>query len=314
MKNKILYILIIVFLIIGMTGCGNKNDNKNEEIEKESKEENPNAEWQNEYINYLKENLSFSEGETKEISFYSTNIYDNPVMVITTNAKTHNVTTFVLDDSNPKSYTTNLSNEFNIRLIQSKVGGGYGYYLYGKVKNEPCMIDIVSLLESTSSSTSSDYMYCYGNINEFNAKYNVLNIEPTKEKITDLNNIDEIVKKLTDTNKINKKYSEELTPEIEEATKVITAGKYTLQYGRYTNDFVDITINADNTCHFKDTDYKINSDCTFEIKQYSGTEFDGSYVSGYHIIFHIKGQSDKYFNINGNNKFTDTRNSATYQA
>ena len=101
-------------------------------------------------------------------------------------------------------------------------------------------------------------MYCYGNINEFNAKYNVLNIEPTKEKITDLNNIDEIVKKLTDTNKINKKYSEELTPEIEEATKVITAGKYTLQYGRYTNDFVDITINADNTCHFKDTDYKIS--------------------------------------------------------
>ena len=58
----------------------------------------------------------------------------------------------------------------------------------------------------------------------------------------------------------------------------------------------------------------MNSDCTFEIKQYSGTEFDGSYVSGYHIIFHIKGQSDKYFNINGNNKFTDTRNSATYQA
>ncbi len=66
---------------------------------------------------------------------------------------------------------------------------------------------------------------------------------------------------------------------------------------------VDITLNTNNTCSFKDNDYKIDTTgCTFEIKKYSERKF-GKYVSGYHII----GQKDKYLSVVKNNSFTDTR-------
>lgn len=97
-----------------------------------------------------------------------------------------------------------------------------------------------------------------------------------------------------------------------EEVRSIQIGDYSLKYGRYKNDYVDITLNIDNTCIYKTADQNIY-DCTYEIKSYSEAKPDNTYTNGYNIIFYIKGLNDFYFNITGNNEFTDLRAPVQYE-
>ena len=329
--RKILSVLLGAIIMISLAGCG-KVELKNE--------------WAKTYEEYLKKAiidkdeasyLYWQNYQNYDISFIDTDEYNYPIMIAKLNNKAkddegdscpHNLIYFNLDEDNKVQPGAICGNEVELKLLYDIKEEKYKYGLYYiKEDEEPTSSSAISIYFEDDNIENISY-------EEFKNKYIEIELNLVEKtidnKITEKDLL-KTIQNLTEEEKINtitednKKYVEEKLEEIKKAEEEqkqkeeeekkkngIQAGKYTLKYGRYTNTFVDITINTDNTCHFKDTDYKIDSDCTFEIKKYSGMEF-GSYVSGYHIIFHINGQSDKYFNINGNNKFTDTRDSATYQ-
>lgn len=89
----------------------------------------------------------------------------------------------------------------------------------------------------------------------------------------------------------------------------LIAGKYKISYGTYKNAFYEINLNKDKTCHLKGFNW--DDDCKYEIEQYSGKDFDGELISGYHLIIYIN-EKKLYFNIFADNNFADTMSDFTY--
>ncbi len=322
MKKKILSILLMGILVIGLTGCG-KVELKNE--------------WAKTYEEYLKKAiidkdealyLLWQNYQKYIISFIDVEEYKYPIMVVKQNNKLkddeedscdHNLIYFYLDENNKVQPNVICNTEVELKLLYDIQEEKYKYGLYSINENEePTSHWATSLSFKDGIQENNSY-------EEFKNKY--IDIELNLVEKTIDNKISEkdllkTIQNLTEKEKINtitednKKYVEGKLEEIkkkeEEASKVINVGNYTLQYGYYKNmntisaAAIDITINPDNTCTYQTDNQEYGTDtCTYEIKEYSGTEFDGSYVSGYHIIFHISGQSDKYFNVTDNNTFID---------
>ena len=340
MKKKILLMLLCSVCLLGITGCG-KVELKNEwaktyeEYLKKAivdKDEALYSFWKN-YQNY-------------NISFIDSDKYDYPIMIAKLNNKVkdakedscpHNLIYFHLDEENKVQPRANCNVEVELKLLYDIKEDKYKYGLYSTDKDkEPTSSSAITIF--FEDDTFEDYSY-----EEFKNKYieielnlvekNIDNKITEKELLKTIQNLTE-EEKINTVTEDNKKYVSEKLEEIkkqeeeqkkkeeeEKKKKGLQAGKYTLKYGYYKNmntisdRGLDITINTDNTCTFQRASEKLygTDSCTYEIKKYEGREFDGSYVSGYHIIFHITGLKDIYFNVNKNNTFIDQSAVLVYQ-
>ncbi len=330
MKKKILSILLISILSLTLIGCGN-NNTKNNKKEIELKED-----WEEKYAEYISEEHSlFKDQKDFEIAFIKIDAIKKPVMVLLGQGSDAEgdspdgaIATLYLDENSEYKYSMARFNDFDLKLLYNIEKEKYEWVFYRELKDGK--IDIRIIDSFVEDSYGSDVMKIFTK-SEFEKKY-VLIDDVTKAKIEDASKAKDIVYNLVEEKEVNQvtdKIKEETDKKVEEVkekikeeeSKVITAGKYTLKYGYYKNTNtisapgLDITINSDNTCTYQIAGQKLydTDTCTFEIKKYSGKEFDGSYVSGYHIIFHITGQSDKYYNINKNNTFIDQSAELKYQ-
>ena len=339
MKKKILSILFCAITIVSLTGCG-KVELKNEwaKIYEEylkkaiiDKDEALYSYWYN-YQNYT-------------ISFIDIDEYDYPVMIAKLSNKlkdgeedscNHNLIYFYLDEDNNVQQGAICGNEVELKLLYDINEDKYKYGLYSidkDAKPTSHWATMISFEDGTLENNSYE---------EFENKYIEIELNLVEKtidnKITEKDLL-KAIQYLTEEEKINtitednKKYVEKKLEEIkiaeeeeakkkeEEKNKVITAGKYTLQCGYYKNintisaSGLDITINPDNTCTYQSAGEKLygTDTCTYEIKEYSGKNLDGSKVSGYHIIFHITGQTDIYFKVDDNNTFIDQSAHLVYQ-
>ena len=338
--RKILSVLLGAIIMISLAGCG-KVELKNEwaktyeEYLKKAiidKDEASYLYWQN-YQNY-------------DISFIDTDEYNYPIMIAKLNNKAkddegdscpHNLIYFNLDEDNKVQPGAICGNEVELKLLYDIKEEKYKYGLYYiKEDEEPTSSSAISIYFEDDNIENISY-------EEFKNKYieielnlvekNIDNKITEKELLKTIQNLTE-EEKINTVTEDNKKYVSEKLEEIkkqeeeqkkkeeeEKKKKGLQAGKYTLKYGYYKNmntisdRGLDITINTDNTCTFQRAGEKLygTDSCTYEIKKYEGREFDGSYVSGYHIIFHITGLKDIYFNVNKNNTFIDQSAVLVYQ-
>ncbi len=318
--KKVLSILLISVLSLTLIGCGNNTKNNKKEIELKE-------DWEEKYAEYISGDHSlFTEQKDFEVSFIKLDTFVEPIMVllgqgsdVEGDSSDGAIGTVYLDENSDYKYSAARGNNYDLKLLYNIENEKYEWVFYHEIEDGKIEIRLIDLFVEDA----------YGNgvakiltKSEFEKKY-VLIDEVTKAKVEDISKAKDIVYNLVEEKEVNQvtdKIKEETDKKVEEVkakikeeeSKVITAGEYTLKYGRYKNSFVDITLNTDNTCSYKDNDYKIDTtDCTFETKKYSGMEF-GEYVSGYHLILHISGQDDKYFSIFKNNGFADTRSDVTY--
>ncbi len=318
--KKVLSILLISILSLALIGCGNNTKNNKKGIELKE-------DWEEKYAEYISGDHSlFTDQKDFEVAFIKLDAFVEPIMVLLGQGSDAEgdspdgaIGTVYLDEKSDYKYSAARGNNYDLKLLYNIENEKYEWVFYHETEDGKIEIRLIDLFVEDA----------YGNgvakiltKSEFAKKY-VLIDDITKAKVEDISKAKDIVYNLVEEKEVNQvtdKIKEETNKKVEEVkakikeeeSKVITAGKNTLKYGRYKNSFVDITLNTDNTCSYKDTDYKIDTtDCTFEIKKYSGMEF-GEYVSGYHIIFHISGQSDKYFSVVKNNSFADTRSDVTY--
>ena len=321
--KKMLSILLISVLSLSLIGCGSNNTLKDKKQGIELKED-----WEEKYAEYISGDHSlFTDQKDFEVAFIKLDDFVKPIMVLLgqgSDAEGDNpdgaIGTVYLDENSDYKYSAARGNNYDLKLLYNIENEKYEWVFYHEIEDGKIEIRLIDLFVEDAY---GDGVAKILRKSEFEKKY-VLIDDVTKAKIEDASKAKDIVYNLVEEKEVNQvtdKIKEETDKKVEEVkakikeeeSKVITAGEYTLKYGRYKNSFVDITLNTDNTCSFKDTDYKIDTtDCTFEIKKYSGMEF-GEYVSGYHIIFHISGESDEYFSIFKNNGFADTRSDVTYQ-
>ncbi len=338
MKKKMHHLLLMGIMVLGLTGCG-KIELKND--------------WAKKYEEFLKAEIidqDIEKGlhsflykyESYAISFIQLDDFKNPVLIIKNENRlestendscVYNMAYYYIDNDNKVNSQATCSDKTELKLLYDIEDNTYKYALYYIDEDSEEPVSLLFISDNKESEEDVD-LEKYNN-EEYSEKFIEMDLQLEEQsfnnKITEKELL-KTVQNLTETKPMNtvteeskteiqnkldeKKKAEEEQKQKEEEekrNKGIQAGKYTLKYGRYKNSFVDITLNTDNTCSFKDTDYKIDTtNCTFEIKKYSGMEF-GEYVSGYHIIFHLKGQSDKYFSVVKNNSFADTRSDVTYQ-
>ena len=315
--KKVLSILLISILSLTLIGCGNNNTNKKETFLKED--------WEEKYAEYISGDHSlFTEQKDFEVAFIKLDAFVEPIMVLLGQGSDAEgdspdgaIGTVYLDENSDYKFSVYRDNGFDLKLLYNIADEKYEWIFYRELEDGKIEIRLIDLFVEDAYGNGVTKNFTKS---EFEKKY-VLIDEVSKAKVEDISKAKDIVYNLVEDKEVNQvtdKIKEETDKKVEEVkakikeeeSKVITAGKYTLQYGYYKNT---ITLNTDNTCSYKDNDYKIDTtDCTFEIKKYSGMEF-GEYVSGYHIIFHISGQDDKYFSVFKNNGFADTRSDVTYQ-
>ena len=345
MKKKILNILLIGFLMMGLTGCG-KIELKND--------------WAKKYEEFLKAEIidqDFEKGlhsflykyESYAISFINLDDFKNPILIIKNENRLestendsciYNIAYYYIDNDNKVNLKATCDNETELKLLYDIEDNTYKYALYYIDEDSEESVSLLFISDIETSTEDADFRK-YNNV-EYSEKF--IEIDLNLEEQSFNNKIIEkdllkTIQYLTEEEKINtitednKKYVEKKLEEIkiaeeeeakkkeEEKSKVITAGKYTLQYGYYKNintiseSGLDITINPDNTCTYQRAGKKLygTDTCTYEIKKYSGKNLDGSSVSGYHIIFHITGQTDIYFKVDDNNTFIDQSAHLVYQ-
>ncbi len=329
MKKKMLSILLISILSLTLIGCGNNNA-------KDKKETFLKEEWEEKYAEYISGDHSlFTEQKDFEVAFIKLDAFKEPIMVLLGQGSDAEggspdgaIGTVYLDENSDYKYSAARGNNYDLKLLYNIENEKYEWVFYHEIEDGKIEIRLIDLFVEDAY---GDGVAKILTKSEFDKKY-VLIDEVTKAKVGDISKAKDIVYNLVEDKEVNQvtdKIKEETDKKVEEVkakikeeeSKVITAGKYTLKYGYYKNSNtmsapgLDITINTDNTCTYQIAGEELydTDTCTFEIKKYSGREFDGSYVSGYHIIFHITGQSDKYYNINKNNTFIDQSAELKYQ-
>ena len=281
--KKVLSVLLISILSLTLIGCGANNASKDKK-EIELKED-----WEEKYAEYISGDHSlFADQKDFEVAFIKLDAFVEPVMVLLGQGSDAEgdspdgaIGTVYLDEKSDYKYSAARGNNYDLKLLYNIEDEKYEWVFYRELEDDKIEIRLIDLFVEDAYGNGVTKNFTKS---EFEKKY-VLIDDVTKAKVGDISKAKDIVYNLVEEKEVNQvtdKIKEETDKKVEEVkakikeeeSKVITAGKNTLKYGRYKNSFVDITLNTDNTCSYKDTDYKIDTtNCTFEIKKYSGMEF-----------------------------------------
>lgn len=259
--KRVLSLLLFVVFILGLTGCGNKKQDKVEI-----------KDWKDKYFSYLKNLEELNPIEIGKVGFVDSKISDDPIMYVEqkrTDEKTDNIslTYYYIKGDEVVFLGGPLFNEYpKVEFLYNSYKKEYAYYIIEKHKG----LESYTLLESRLQSyaeynNKEDLGQTYYDTNENGIikldnnteKYkNEVFIDPnveenffkfTKNKSTfrkKLENYkkqnefvtDEIKKtvedKIKNTQENSKSVPEDLK-QLETNTNNIKIGKYTLRYGKY---------------------------------------------------------------------------------